>query len=129
IQANETDPDVLNSADQMMALAVQMEADANAIAVTANDINTRIDSSEDTTLALSADILSMAGEIGIMADRILITEGEIGIMADRIVESEYLISDSSLALADNVTIVSLAGMDTTNLLIISTSDIITEVGS
>ncbi len=99
IQAQESDPTVVNLAAEIVALAGQTEQDAAAIAVTAEDINTRIDNSEGTTLRLSDDIGKMADRIGEMADRILWTELQIGIMADRIVESEYLISDSSLALA------------------------------
>ena len=102
IQANETNPDVNAWAADLIALASQTEQDAAAIMVTANDINTRIDNSEDTTLALSDDIGEMADRIGEMADRILWTELQIGVMADRIVESEYLISDSSLGLAQMV---------------------------
>ena len=99
IQAQESDPAVQALAADLIALAAQTEQDAAAIMVTANDINTRIDNSEATTLTLADDIGEMADRIGEMADRILWTEGQIGIMADRIVESEYLISDSSLALA------------------------------
>jgi hypothetical protein len=129
IQANESDLDVLDWANQMMEMAEQMETDANAIAATADDINTRIDNSESTTLALSADILRMAGEIGVMADRILTTEGEIGVMADRIVESETLISDSSLTLAENAATIILTGMNSTSEIITSGSNILTELGS
>jgi len=63
--------------------------------VTADDINNRIDNSEDTTLSLSDDI-------GEMADRILWTEGQIGEMADRIVESEYLINTGTQQSVDQV---------------------------
>ncbi len=83
-------------------LAQQSEADAAALAVTADDINTRIDNSEATTLRLSDDIGVMADRIGEMADRILWTELQIGVMADRIVESEYLINDGAQQSADQV---------------------------
>jgi len=99
IQANENDLAVSAWAADIIALASQTEQDAAAIVVTANEINTRIDNSEGTTLALSDDIGAMADRIGEMADRILWTELQIGVMADRIVESEYLISGSSLSLA------------------------------
>ena len=99
MQNAETDPQVLSLAAEIIALAGQTEQDAAAIMVTAQDINTRIDNSEGTTLTLADDIGIMADRIGVMADRILWTELQIGVMADRIVESEYLISDSSLALA------------------------------
>ncbi len=99
IQAQESDPAVQGLAADLIALAAQTEQDAAAVAATAEDINARIDNSEATTLRLSDDIGAMADRIGEMADRILWTEGQIGLMADRIVESEYLISDSSLALA------------------------------
>ncbi|GEM_PF-1958208 len=99
IQSQESDPSLLTQAGQVMALATQMEADASAMIVTANDINTRIDNSEGTTLALSDDIGEMADRIGEMADRILWTELQIGVMADRIVVSEGMISSSSLTLA------------------------------
>ncbi|HEY57017.1 MAG TPA: hypothetical protein G4O04_00425 [Anaerolineae bacterium] len=102
IQRTETDPQILSLAASLIALTSQSEQDAAAIMVTAQDINTRIDNSETTTLALSADIGAMADRIGEMADRILWTELQIGIMADRIVESEYLISDSSLTLAQMI---------------------------
>ena len=109
IQAVETDPAVLAATTQIIDLASQIEADAAAIAVTADDINTRIDNSEGTTLELAADIGEMADRIGEMADRILWTEGQIGIMADRIVTSEHLISDSSLTLAQDIQQISLEG--------------------
>ena len=96
------DPAVVSLASEIISLASQTEQDAAAIAVTAEDINTRIDNSEATTLRLSDDIGTMADRIGEMADRILWTELQIGVMADRIVESEYLISDSSLALAQMI---------------------------
>ncbi len=99
IQNNENNPAVNQWAGQIIALAAQTEHDAAAIQSLAATINQRIDNSEGTTLALSHDIGVMADRIGEMADRILWTEGQIGVMADRIVESEYLISDSSLALA------------------------------
>ncbi len=83
-----------SSTDAVIALASQTEQDA-AQAVTADDINQRIDQSEATTLRLSDDI-------GEMADRILWTEEQIGIMADRIVESEYLINDGAQQSADQV---------------------------
>ena len=102
IQAAESNPTITSWAANIIALAAQTEQDAAAIVVTANDINTRIDNSEDTTLALSDDIGEMADRIGEMADRILWTELQIGVMADRIVESEYLISDSSLNLAQMI---------------------------
>ncbi len=82
------------STDAVVDLAAQTEQDA-AQAVTADDINQRIDNSEATTLRLSDDI-------GVMADRILWTEGQIGVMADRIVESEYLINDGAQQSADQV---------------------------
>lgn len=99
LQAQESDPALLTQIGQVKALATQMERDAAAMIVTANDINTRIDNSEGTTLALSDDIGEMADRIGEMADRILWTELQIGVMADRIVVSENLISSSSLTLA------------------------------
>ena len=102
IQANETNPAVNAWAADIIALASQTEQDAAAIMATADDINTRIDNSEGTTLQLSHDIGEMADRIGEMADRILWTELQIGVMADRIVESEYLISDSSLSLAQMI---------------------------
>lgn len=104
IQATETDPTVIDSANQIIALASQVEQDAADIMSLAQDINTRIDNSEGTTLQLAYEIGIMADRIGEMANRILWTELQIGIMADRIVESEYLISDSTLALADNITV-------------------------
>ncbi len=99
LQSQESDPALLEQIGQVMILATQMEADAATMIVTANDINTRIDNSEDTMLALSDDIGEMADRIGEMADRILWTELQIGVMADRIVVSENLISSSSLTLA------------------------------
>ena len=102
IQHTETNPQVVSLAADLITLASQTEQDAAAIAVTAEDINTRIDNSEGTTLTLADDIGIMADRIGVMADRILWTELQIGVMADRIVESEYLISDSSLALAQMI---------------------------
>ncbi len=102
IQASESNPEVNAWAADLLALASQTEQDAAAIMVTADDINTRIDNSEATTLTLSDDIGEMADRIGEMADRILWTELQIGVMADRIVESEYLISDSSLSLAQMI---------------------------
>lgn len=102
IQATETDADVLAAATSIIDLAAQVEQDAAAIAVTADDINTRIDNSEGTTLQLSQDIGEMADRIGEMADRILLTEEQIGIMADRIVTSENLISADTLALAAQI---------------------------
>ena len=102
LQAQESDPALLTQIGQVKALATQMERDAAAMIVTANDINTRIDNSEGTTLALSDDIGEMADRIGEMADRILWTELQIGVMADRIVVSENLISSSSLTLAQMI---------------------------
>ncbi len=102
IQQTETDPEVIALAGSIVELAAQVERDAAAIAVTADDINQRIDNSEVTTLALSSDIGEMADRIGEMADRILWTELQIGIMSDRIVVSEYLISDSTLALVADI---------------------------
>ncbi len=102
IASTETDPEVVNAATQIVALAAQVERDAADIMVTAQDINYRIDHSEATTLRLSDDIGAMADRIGVMADRILWTELQIGVMADRIVESEYLISYSSLSLASQI---------------------------
>jgi len=84
------------------ALAGQSEQDAANLAVTADDINTRIDNSEATTLRLSDDIGVMADRIGEMADRILWTELQIGVMADRIVESEYLINAGAQQSADQI---------------------------
>lgn len=55
-----------------------------------DDANTRIDNSEDTTLALSDDIGEMADRIGEMADRIVYTE-------ELIVETEYLLSNTAQA--------------------------------
>ncbi len=115
IAGTETDPEVVNAATQIVALAAQVERDAADIMVTAEDINYRIDHSEATTLRLSDDIGVMADRIGIMADRILWTELQIGVMADRIVESEYLISYSSLTLASQI-------KDTTDLMINRTYD-------
>ncbi len=85
--------------ESVIQLASQTESDA-AQAVTADDLNQRVDASEATTLRLSDDIGVMADRIGEMADRILWTEGQIGVMADRIVESEYLIADSALAVGE-----------------------------
>ncbi len=102
IKSNENNPAVNEWASEIIALASQTEEDAANIMVTANDINTRIDNSEGTTLTLADDIGIMADRIGEMADRILWTELQIGVMADRIVESEYLISNSSLSLAQMI---------------------------
>ena len=95
-------PEWSDTASQIIALAAQVEQDAAAIAVTAEDINQRIDNSEATTLRLSDDIGRMADRIGEMADRILWTELQIGVMADRIVESEYLINTGAQQSADQV---------------------------
>lgn len=102
IQQTETDPEIVAQAGEIVALAGQIEQDAAAIAVTANDINTRIDNSEDTTLALSHDIGVMADRIGEMADRILWTELQIGVMADRIVVSEGMIHDGTLSAVNEI---------------------------
>ncbi len=128
IQSNESNPAVVGWATQIIALATQMEMDANALAIAADDVNTRIDNSEGTTLGLSADILRMAGEIGVMADRILVTEDNIGIMADRIVGSEYMINSSSLVLAARTSHVTLAAMDMSNN-IISNNDTLSGLGN
>ena len=88
IKQNETDPDVVSLASQIADLAAQAEQDAAQIAVTANDINYRIDHSEATTLRLSDDI-------GKMADRI-------GEMADRIVHSEHLINNGTQQTIDQI---------------------------
>ncbi len=98
----ETDPDVLRNLDDIIAAAMDIEQDAASIAVTADDINNRIDHSEATTLFLADDIGVMANRIGEMANRILWTEGQIGVMADRIVVSEFLISDSTLTLVRSI---------------------------
>jgi TolA-binding protein len=102
IQLTETDPEIVALAGDIIDMAGQIEQDAAAIAVTADDINVRINNSEGTTLALSDDIGEMANRIGEMADRILWTELQIGVMSDRIVESEYLISDSTLSLVNEM---------------------------
>lgn len=102
IQQIETDEEIIALAVQMADLALQIEQDAAQLGITADEINYRIDNSEQTTLELSEDIGEMADRIGEMADRILWTELQIGEMADRIVESEYLISDSTLALVDDI---------------------------
>ena len=102
IKQNETDPDVVSLASQIADLAAQAEQDAAQIAVTANDINYRIDHSEATTLRLSDDIGKMADRIGEMADRILWTEGQIGVMADRIVHSEHLINNGTQQTIDQI---------------------------
>ena len=98
----ETNEDILALATQMSNLALQIEQDATQQGIVSDEINYRIDNSEQTTLALSDDILEMANKIGEMADRILWTELQIGKMGDRIVESEYLISDSTLALVEQI---------------------------
>ena len=98
----ETDPDVIRDLDGIIAAAMDIEQDAASIAVTADDINYRIDHSEATTLSLADDIGEMADRIGEMADRILWTEGQIGIMSDRIVVSEFLVSDNTLALVGSI---------------------------
>ena len=102
VQQHETDPDVLALASQMAELAAQAEQDAAQLAVTAGDINYRIDHSEGTTLRLSDDIGKMADRIGEMADRILWTELQIGVMADRIVHSEHLINDGTQQTIDQI---------------------------
>lgn len=102
IKSNESNPAVNEWASEIIALASQTEQDAANIMATAHDINTRIDNSEGTTLTLADDIGIMADRIGEMANRILWTELQIGVMADRIVESEYLISNSSLSLAQMI---------------------------
>ncbi len=102
IKQNETDPNVRSLASQIADLAAQAEQDAAQIAVTASDINYRIDHSEATTLRLSDDIGKMADRIGEMADRILWTEGQIGVMADRIVHSEHLINDGTQQTIDQI---------------------------
>ncbi len=94
VLAADAPTDTVLPTQDIVALAAQTEEDA-AQAVTADDINQRIDNSEATTLRLSDDI-------GVMADRILWTEGQIGVMADRIVTSEELIADSALTLADDI---------------------------
>lgn len=63
----------------------------STVTTLADDANTRVDNSEDTTLALSDDIGEMADRIGEMADRIVVTEG-------LIVESETLIADTATTL-------------------------------
>ena len=98
----ETNPDVIRDLDGIIAAARDIEQDAAAIAVTADDINYRIDHSEVTTLSLAEDIGEMANRIGEMANRILWTEGQIGIMSDRIVVSEFLISESALTLVRSI---------------------------
>lgn len=102
IGQNETDEEVVVLASQMTDLARQIEQDGTQLGITADEINYRIDNSEETTLALSDDIGVMADSIGSMSDRILWTELQIGDMANRIVESGYLISDSTLALVDEI---------------------------
>ncbi len=129
IMNSETDADVLDAAQQIYTLAAQVESDANAIAVTADDINARIDGSEGTTLQLSQDILAMADEIGVMADRILYTEGEIGTMADRIVASENLISASSLSLAQDIAAITIDSTQLTAEIINLSSDMMHRLGS
>jgi len=99
IAGQETDPGVVADALALVDATQLVQADTADILDLVDAINARIDGSEGTTLQLAADILLMAGEIGVMADRILWTELQIGVMADRIVESEYLIADTSLALA------------------------------
>lgn len=94
VLAADVPTDTVLPTQDIVALAAQTEEDA-AQAVTADDINQRIDNSEATTLRLSDDI-------GVMADRILWTEGQIGVMADRIVTSEELIADSALTLSDDI---------------------------
>ncbi len=101
-ELGQLNPAWADTTSQIIALAMQVEEDAAAIAVTAEDINTRIDNSEATTLRLSDDIGLMADRIGVMADRILWTELQIGVMADRIVESEYLINSGAQQSADQV---------------------------
>jgi len=128
IQALETDPEVLEAAVQIIELASQVEADAAAIVVTAEDINSRIDNSEGTTLQLAAEIGEMADRIGEMADRILWTEGQIGIMADRIVESEYLISSTSLDLAGESAELSDSGVGLAQNILSLVSQILYELG-
>ncbi len=128
IQAVENDPEVLDAAAQIITLATQIETDAANIAVTADDINRRIDHSEGTTLQLAADIGLMADRIGEMADRILWTELQIGVMADRIVTSEYLISDSSLTLAEGISNLSQSGVALTNNVLALTVQILDELG-
>ena len=91
----ETNPDIIRDLDGIIAAARDIEQDAAAIAVAAGDINYRIDHSEITTLSLAEDI-------GKMANRILWTEGQIGIMSDRIVVSEFLISESVLTLVRSI---------------------------
>ncbi len=127
IQATETDPEVVALAGQIVELAAQTEQDAAAIAATADDINYRIDHSEATTLRLSDDIGVMADRIGVMADRILWTELQIGVMADRIVVSENLISDSTLALVQDIQETNQAMSAQTNLLRTADADIQREV--
>ncbi len=102
IRQNETDPDVTALASQIADLAAQAQQEASQLAITANDINYRIDHSEATTLRLSDDIGKMADRIGKMADRILWTEGQIGVMADRIVHSEHLINDGTQQTIDQI---------------------------
>jgi len=96
------DESLQNLLNQMLQMAAQAEQDAVQLCLTADEINYRIDNSEETTLALADDIGEMADRIGEMADRILWTELQIGEMADRIVESEYLISESSLELVNEI---------------------------
>ena len=102
IQAHETDEEVIALASQMADLVAQTLQDAAQLAVTAGDINYRIDHSEATTLRLSDDIGVMADRIGEMADRILWTELQIGVMADRIVHSEHLINDGTQQTIDQM---------------------------
>lgn len=128
IQAVENDPAVLDAAGQIITLATQIENDAADIAVTADDINQRIDNSEGTTLQLAADIGVMADRIGEMADRILWTESQIGVMADRIVTSENLISDSSLTLAADIFNLSQSGVTLANDILALTAQIFDELG-
>lgn len=127
IQATETDPEVVASAAQIIALATQTQQDAAAIMALADDINTRIDNSEGTTLQLAYEIGIMADRIGEMANRILWTQLQIGIMADRIVESEYLISDSTLALTDSITTINGDYVGLANNIVAATVQIVGEL--
>ena len=102
VQAHETDEEVAVLVAQMADLVSQAQQDAAQLAVTAGDINYRIDHSEATTLRLSDDIGKMADRIGEMADRILWTELQIGVMADRIVHSEHLINDGTQQTIDQM---------------------------
>lgn len=54
-------------------------------------------------ITLNASMLTLADDIGVMADRILTTETYIGDMANRIVETETLLSSTLLQLQENIT--------------------------